>query len=314
MSFSHTEKRLREVAPVSFTANGTALGVATLTTTCDFKVKQRVTISATGEQSLVYEVKRVISLTELIVGPVKTPIQTYSDISQFTLAKAPSISAQEQIRPNIPEQEIERLTYEEEPTIARRSVLVDKVGQKIDMENPLPVQLSNGSIEIGTVNAELEVQLSHQDNVPDAGDVADSVQVGDGTEILAINPDGSINVNVSLNPSSGVYLNIFDTASSVASAASAVITTYTVPVGKTAFLTRVEYSGSNMAIYEVDINATIEAKKRTYFGGDFAGAFEFSSSGGSGFPLVAGDVIKLSVTNIRPSVGDFEGRIQIIEI
>lgn len=181
MSFSHTEKRLREVAPVSFTANGTALGVATLTTTCDFKVKQRVTISATGEQSLVYEVKRVISLTELIVGPVKTLIQTYSDISQFTLAKAPSISAQEQIRPNIPEQEIERLTYEEEPTIARRSVLVDKVGQKIDADNPLPVDIQKTDIDFN-----LEVQLRHKDNVPKPGDIHDAVRIGDGIDQLEI--------------------------------------------------------------------------------------------------------------------------------
>ena len=181
MSFSHTEKRLREVAPVNFTADGTVIGVATLTTTCDFKVKQKVTISATGEQSLVYEVKRVVSQTELIVGPLKASIQTYSDISQFTLAKNSVISAQEQNRPNIPEQEIERLTYEEEPTIARRSVLVDKFGEKISDNNPLPVDIQGADIDFN-----VEVQLRHKDNIPKPGDIHDAVRIGDGVDQLEI--------------------------------------------------------------------------------------------------------------------------------
>ena len=61
-------------------------------------------------------------------------------------------------------------------------------------DDPLYVQLSDGSIEIGTVNAELEVQLSHRDNDPESVDVHDSVRVGDGVETIEVNPDGSINM------------------------------------------------------------------------------------------------------------------------
>jgi hypothetical protein len=50
------------------------------------------------------------------------------------------------------------------------------------------------------VNGELEVQLSHQDNVPNLGDVADSVRVGDGTNVLKVNPDGSINTTSADKP------------------------------------------------------------------------------------------------------------------
>ncbi len=77
---------------------------------------------------------------------------------------------------------------------SKRVTFVDESGviTGYSADKPLFVQLSDGSIEIGTVNAELEVQLSHQDDVPDTGDIADSVQIGDGTDTLEINPDGSI--------------------------------------------------------------------------------------------------------------------------
>jgi hypothetical protein len=308
-----TEKRLLAVAEQSITADGTDKGQITVADTKALKVGQNVILDSNTLDPSIFQIKRVESSTVLFLGDPSKPIQHRSDLTAYTVASNTTIAAPEQKRPSIPQQEIERLTYEEEPTIARRVVQVDQYGDKYTLDNPMPVQLSDGNIDIGTVNAELEVQLSHQDNVPDAGDVADSVQIGDGTEILAVNPDGSINVKLSL-AAPGDYLNIFDTASSVASAATATISTYTVPVGKTAFLIRTEYSGSNMAIYQVDINATIEARKRLYFGGQFSGTFEFDSPNGSGLPLVAGDVVKLQVTNVRPSVGDFEGRIQVIEV
>lgn len=75
-----------------------------------------------------------------------------------------------------------------------RTHAVDWLGRSYSRSNPVPVELSDGSISIGTVNAELEVQLSHQDNVPDIGDVHDSVRIGDGIHTLEINSDGSINV------------------------------------------------------------------------------------------------------------------------
>jgi len=68
-------------------------------------------------------------------------------------------------------------------------------GNPITTENPLPVQLSDGSINIDTLDAQLEVHLSHLDNTPDIGDVFDSIRIGDGTNQLSINPDGTINVN-----------------------------------------------------------------------------------------------------------------------
>jgi hypothetical protein len=181
MTFSHTEKRLLEVLPVDFTADGTQTGVITLSSTCDFKVKQNVTIEATGEPLLNLEVKRVLSKTQLVVGPLKKPIHHFQDMSNYTLAKSPTIRAHEQIRPTIPEQEIERLTYEEEPTIARRVVVVDRYGDKISDDNPLPVDLQGADFDVS-----LKVQLEHKDNTPDPGDRHDATRIGDGTNQLEI--------------------------------------------------------------------------------------------------------------------------------
>lgn len=137
MSYTLTEKRLLAILPRVFTADATVHGVITILDTAPFKVKQKVVIKATGEPNQTLEVKRVLSRTQLQVGPVKKPIHVFSDLSLYTTAKASTIEANEDLRPTIPEQEIERLTYEEEPTIARRVVIVDKYGDKFDEDNPI---------------------------------------------------------------------------------------------------------------------------------------------------------------------------------
>ncbi len=198
LSAQITEKRLLAVPPQAFTVDGNANGVITIAESAFFRVGQDVIIESSNPavSTLYLRIKRVINNTEIHLGDKDRGIGDRTDVSAFLVAEGATIKAIEQKRPPIPEQEIERLTYEEEPVIARRVILVDKYGSKYEMDNPLPVQLSDGSIEIGTVNAELEVQLSHRDNWPDTGDVHDSVRIGDGTDQLEINPDGSINVNV----------------------------------------------------------------------------------------------------------------------
>lgn len=79
----------------------------------------------------------------------------------------------------------------EEALDAKRVTLVNEEGEAgvgSSPDNPIHVQLSNGSINVGTVNAELEVQLSHKDNDPDNGDVHDSVRIGDGQNEVTMTP------------------------------------------------------------------------------------------------------------------------------
>jgi len=194
-----TEKRYLAITATPLLADGTADGVITVVNTYCFKVGQCVLFKQ-GGAFLKAKIKRVISDTQFIVIDMQESVTTKNKLDMSSFLAGSTVELMEDKRPVIDLLEIDRAVYEEEPTVALRTHWVDWLGRSYDITNPVPVQLSEGSVEIGSVNAELEVQLSHQDNVPDAGDVADSVQIGDGQDILAIEPDGSINVNAKINP------------------------------------------------------------------------------------------------------------------
>lgn len=112
----------------------------------------------------------------------------------------------------------------------------------------------------------------------------------------------------------GTVKNYFSNVTAIASSASADILTYTVPVGKIAYLLRADLSGTNIALYEAKLNGSVLARTRTYFGGDFTKSIDFGRTTADSIPLVAGDIVKLSVTNFRPLSADFEARLQYIEV
>ena len=206
-NFPHiTEKRYLEISPKSFTADGTVLGLITISSTYRFKVGQSVIVKSSTQPDIKVKVQKVISETQLIVIDVSESVTTRKklDMSMYLLADAATIELLEDKRPVIDLHEIQRQVYEEEPTVALRSHLVDWLGRSYDKANPMQVELSDGSISIGTVNAELEVQLSHKDNDPNTGDIADSVRIGDGVNELTINPDGSINANTNITFPTGL--------------------------------------------------------------------------------------------------------------
>jgi len=186
------EKRLKAVAPQLFLANGTTLGRINIATASLFKVKQKVTLYSTTQGMQNFEVKRVESATILYVGPVnngqsQTKITDRSDISGFLVADGAWLSADEQPRPNIPEQEIERLTYEEEPVVARRVVLVDENGDKITDSNPLPV---DANVTIGGINVDLDAFNSTPDSTLAVGS-EDGTKTG-ARHVVRVASDGSV--------------------------------------------------------------------------------------------------------------------------
>ncbi len=155
----------------------------------------------------------------------------------------------------------------------------------------------------GSINANVAVDAGDGDNI--------AIHDAQGDE-LAINPDGSINVNITQsNP--GVLKTSYNEVSAVASSVLTVIHTYTAPIGVASFLQKIEVSGTNIAEYTVEINSTIQDKKRTYFGNSLNAEFKFIEAG-SGLPLVVGDTVDIKVIHVRPTVGDFNGRIQVIEV
>lgn len=182
------EKRFYAVPPQSFTANGTTNGVITVAGNAAhfFKVGMIVFVKATAQPTLTLQVKEIDSETNIQVGPVSgklntpganTGITARTDISAYTVVAGANISADEQRRPPIDYAEIMRAVYDEEPTVALRTILVDEVGDRVTPDNPLPVAI-DGTIEIGDVS------------------------IVEGGNTMVVNPDGSINVDANVTVSS----------------------------------------------------------------------------------------------------------------
>lgn len=252
------EKRWEAIAPRLFTSNGGTEGQITLTSTIGFKVKQQVILKATSQSGALLEIKRVVSKTLLLVGK-PGPINDRSDISTYLVADGASIESLEQPRPNIHIQEHENAVYAEEPIVAKRSILVDELGNYYNSSNPLPIKID-------------------------------------------------------YSESDSTVKNTFGEIASLATNTQTTIASYTAPLDKESFLERIEVSGTNIAEYEVFINASKTAKKRTHFGADLSTSFDFASPIGRGIPLTPGDVVTIKVKHPRPDVGDFEARIQTLEV
>lgn len=144
------EKRWKAVPPQSFISDGTVDGKITVSNSKLFKVKQHVIVKANTLDNLELEVKRVVDVNTIYVGPRTGNIDTRSDLSAYTTLLSASIFANEQQRSKVPEQEIERHTYEEEPVVARRVIAVDELGNPYNASNPLPTtaQLSADNLQV----------------------------------------------------------------------------------------------------------------------------------------------------------------------
>lgn len=160
-------------------------------------------------------------------------------------------------------------------------------------------------------NAQLNVNL---DANPDSAGHHDSVRIGSssGNE-LQVNPDGSINTVVE-DPANSITRSLPDEALQVASGSPTDILTYTVPVGKVAYLIRAEASGENFARFDLALNGTRIATRRSNFGDTLNVDFDFTSGDFRPFKLAAGDELVMTVLHLRPYPGDFEARFQVVEV
>jgi len=123
-----TEKRLLKVPPQVLTSDGDYSGKLTIADTRVFVVGHLVFLTSSTQPPIRLKVKRIINKFTLFVGPDNKPIQERTDISAYLVADGASIEATEQNRPSVPEQDIERNTYDEEPLVARRVHLIDIYG------------------------------------------------------------------------------------------------------------------------------------------------------------------------------------------
>lgn len=161
------EKYWTRQGPIAFIQNGTESGLITVNNVACFKVKQRVVISSDTQPDLQLQIKRIPSLTQIIVGPLKDDkkrniknLNLRTDLSAYTVADNATIRAEEQSKVTIPRDDIWQAVYEFEPTVALRTLLVDKVGEAFDEDNPLWTGISDGNNTLvvnsdGSINANI---------------------------------------------------------------------------------------------------------------------------------------------------------------
>jgi hypothetical protein len=285
--------------------------IITVSSAAGLHSKQKITLRLGSAVLEDLEIKRVLNDTQIQVGTIGSEMGNILNPVAFN---GGTLEMQEQERNKIGNEYTFRAVYEEEPAVALRNVLVDRWGRFFSTDNPMPVQLSDGAINIGTVNAEIETQLSHLDNDPDVGDVHDSVRVGDGEDQLQIFPDGSIGVNILESDSNKRALNIYGEVTNVVAGVETTICTFTAGPGKKYRLQRAQFTGENIALYNVYINNVAIATSRTHHGSGLSDSIEFIGGSVEGIEVLTDDVVELRTTHIRPSTANFEGRLQIYEL
>lgn len=125
--------------------------IVTVSSTCSLHSKQVVVLSKTGLESKEFEIKRILSDTQLHVGPKDSGrMQEYSNPVEFD---GGTLSMHEQNRNPMSSEIVLRAVYAEEQIVALRTIGVDKWGQYWDIDNPLPVSISG--INIGDINADI---------------------------------------------------------------------------------------------------------------------------------------------------------------
>lgn len=297
------ERKWPAVAPVAFTANGTAQGKITVTSASGFKVKMQVILQhpTLGKTNL--EIKRVPSPTTIELGPTGADISARTDLSAWDNTSI--IFAVEQPRPKINPADMDRASFEEEPTVARRVFAVDEFGRGYGSENPLPVQLQDGDIKIDTLNAEIEVQLTAKDNDPVNPKVHDSVRIGDGVEEMAINGDGSINVNIVESPDVTIPSLVphYNEVTAVPAGVETTLISMTGAPNGTR-IQKIMVSGENHGAYRVKLDGSTIALKRTWWTA-FNEEFSFEEFR-KGFVVPEGSVLTVTVLHMRPDAGNFE--------
>lgn len=193
-----------------------------------------------------------------------------------------------------------KLVYDE----ALNRLRVD-MGANITLGGELEVSIDaasgdNIAISDGTDTLAINADGSINVNFPPSA----AIEITDGTDNLAINADGSINVVLS---GSATVVDTYNEISSVVSSALTTIVSYTVlTAGK---LKQINVSGTNIAEYRIELNSTVIDKKRTYFGSALNADFNYDD----GIIVSPADTVVVKVVHTRPSTGDFNGRIQVTE-
>jgi hypothetical protein len=176
------------VPPQSILTNGTKYGEITVAQPTLFKVKQKVKLSSDAFQPRFYTIQRIVDSTLFLSGAEQKDLKDRADLTDFTTADNAKVSADEQQRPSIPPEMYQRAMYEEEPTVAMRTIGVGPDGKPYSQDNPMPTSatVNLGDVSIGTDG--------YNTSTPDSMNVTGSL---DGTKTgvkrsVRVDTDGNV--------------------------------------------------------------------------------------------------------------------------
>lgn len=248
--------------------DGTASGLLRVANIANFRNFAKVQLSS-NTVSKTFQIKSVFYPDYIRLGPEDNQPHTISDISSFLVADSTKLTQEEQNRPINNLSQIPRYVYEEEPVIANRVIQVNEKGRLNNRGNPSFTSVTHNNA------------------------------------ILAPNPDGSLNVViVEGGLTTKTPLSMFNSISLVPSGPNYNLFSYATPLGKYLTLDFLEVGGTNIAQYEVFINSTLNAVKRTYFSGGLYDIINYK-----GFILNEGETLRVEVSHNRPFVGSFDIRV-----
>lgn len=142
------ERDLSPVAPILLVTNGGTEGQITLATTLGLFVKQLAQLKATGVTTLTVQIKRVLSLTQILVGLPGNPLDHRVNVSAFTTALGANLSCTLQDKSTLPMESRLFASYIQEPSNSWRVTPVDSFGNSFDPSNPVPI---TGDINVTSV-------------------------------------------------------------------------------------------------------------------------------------------------------------------
>jgi hypothetical protein len=152
--------------PLAFTADGGVQGMVTVSSVYHLKLGAFVLISANNLSPVRLQIKKILSNTQLIVG-VDGDINNRYDISAYTVALNGFLLQPEQGKVDVEDGQIHKFVFEHGPTNAFRNILVNRLGNAFDENNPIPMMIPN-SINSPIQISDLTDLTTQLDEISDA--------------------------------------------------------------------------------------------------------------------------------------------------
>jgi len=127
-----TERRWDAYSTTPLTADGTLNGIISVADTFGLYTKMAVSLASNTQPKTTFQVKAVLSPTQVQLGLPSTDLNQFSDLTAFTVADSADLTAPRQNIPVIKPDDIQNAVYAREPIVGLRQAQVDKYGRYID--------------------------------------------------------------------------------------------------------------------------------------------------------------------------------------